>query len=181
LQNAINLGTHHINIFGDSELIVNQVTGVYQCKNDILQKYRDIILFQLQYFDKFTIQAIPHTANRFTDTMALLASLILPFTEDSRLYVAVQRLDQPSHLRQLTSINVITTNTQDEWYQQIVDYLSHLVLPPDLTSNGRRYFILRANHYTILGGILYKRGFDGILLWCLKTPESSKAIQEVHD
>ncbi|KAH9331984.1 hypothetical protein KI387_004092, partial [Taxus chinensis] len=39
LQNAINLGTRHINIFGDSELIVNQVTGVYQCKNDILQKY----------------------------------------------------------------------------------------------------------------------------------------------
>ncbi|KAH9314943.1 hypothetical protein KI387_023570, partial [Taxus chinensis] len=39
LQNAINLGTHHIDIFGDSELIINQVTGVYQCKNDILQKY----------------------------------------------------------------------------------------------------------------------------------------------
>ncbi|KAH9332100.1 hypothetical protein KI387_043681 [Taxus chinensis] len=181
LQNAINIGAPHIDIFGDSELIVNQVTGVYQCKNDILQKYRDTVLVQLQSFDKFTIQAIPRTVNRFTDTMASLASLILPFTEDSRLYVAVQRLDQPSHLRKLTSIHAITTHTQDEWYQQIVDYLSYSVLPPDLTPNGRRYFILRANHYTILGGILYRRGFDGNLLRCLKTLESSKAIQEVHD
>ncbi|KAH9320934.1 hypothetical protein KI387_015573, partial [Taxus chinensis] len=144
-------------------------------------KYRDIILAQLQSFDNFTIQDIPRTTNRFADTMASLASLIPPFTEDSRLYVAVQRLDQPSHLGQLTSINAVTTHTQDEWYQQIVDYLSHSVLPPDLTSNGRRSFVQRANRYTILGGLLYKRGFDGILLRCLKTHESSKAIQEVHD
>ncbi|KAH9326658.1 hypothetical protein KI387_006836, partial [Taxus chinensis] len=68
---------------------------------------------------------IPRTANRFADTMASLALLIPPFTEDSRLYVAVQRLDQPSHLRKLTSIHAVTTHTQDEWYQQIVDYLSH--------------------------------------------------------
>ncbi|KAH9320198.1 hypothetical protein KI387_021967, partial [Taxus chinensis] len=83
LQNSINLGARHIELFGDSELIVNQVTGVYQCKNDILQKYRDIVLAQLQSFDNFTIQAIPRTANRFADTMASLASLIPPFTEDS--------------------------------------------------------------------------------------------------
>ncbi|KAH9317929.1 hypothetical protein KI387_019698, partial [Taxus chinensis] len=44
-------------------------------------------------------------------------------------------LDQPSLLRQLTSINTVTTDTQDEWYQHIFDYLSYLVLPPDLTSN----------------------------------------------
>ncbi|KAH9329251.1 hypothetical protein KI387_001359, partial [Taxus chinensis] len=50
-----------------------------------------------------------------------------------------------------------------------------------LTPNGRRSFVQRANRYTILGGLLYKRGFDGILLRCLKTHESSKAIQEVHD
>ncbi|KAH9293832.1 hypothetical protein KI387_040964, partial [Taxus chinensis] len=50
-----------------------------------------------------------------------------------------------------------------------------------LIPNGRRSFILRANRYTILGGILYKRDFDGILLRCLKSLEASKAIQEVHD
>ncbi|KAH9318899.1 hypothetical protein KI387_020668, partial [Taxus chinensis] len=113
--------------------------------------------------------------------MASLASLIPPFTEDSQLSMVVQRLNQPSHLGQLTSINVVTTNTQDERYQNIFDYLSRLVIPPDLISNGRISFILCANRYTILGGILYKCGFDGILFRCLKTLESSKAIQEVHD
>ncbi|KAH9305832.1 hypothetical protein KI387_010236, partial [Taxus chinensis] len=50
-----------------------------------------------------------------------------------------------------------------------------------LTSSGRRSFVQCTNHYSILGGLLYKRGFDGIFLRCFKTHESSKAIQEVHD
>ena len=38
LQVALHLGVKSINIFGDSQLVVNQVMGIYQCKNEELQK-----------------------------------------------------------------------------------------------------------------------------------------------
>ncbi|KAH9304237.1 hypothetical protein KI387_008641, partial [Taxus chinensis] len=40
LQVALHLGVKSINIFGDSQLVVNQVMGIYQCKNEELQKYK---------------------------------------------------------------------------------------------------------------------------------------------
>ncbi|KAH9291841.1 hypothetical protein KI387_042973, partial [Taxus chinensis] len=60
-------------------------------------------------------------------------------------------------------------------------YLSLSILPPDLTCNGQRAFLKRASRYVIMGGLLYKCGFDGILLRCLTSSEIPYTIKEVHD
>ncbi|KAH9306145.1 hypothetical protein KI387_010549, partial [Taxus chinensis] len=67
------------------------------------------------------------------------------------------------------------------WYHQFHDYLTTSVLPPDLTSTGKRTFLKRVSRYVVMGGLLYKRGFDGILLRCLTDAEVTYTIQQVHD
>ncbi|KAH9306712.1 hypothetical protein KI387_011116, partial [Taxus chinensis] len=69
----------------------------------------------------------------------------------------------------------------DTWYHQFHDYLTTSVLPPDLTSNGKRAFLKSVSCYVVMGGLLYKRGFYGILLRCLTGAEVTYTIQQIHD
>lgn len=64
---------------------------------------------------------------------------------------------------------------------QYSDYLSLSILPPDLTRNGQCTFLKKVSHYVIMGGLLYKRGFNGILLQCLTISKIPYTIKEVHD
>ena len=59
LQTAIKLNFKKIKIIGDSQLIVNQVLGTYQCHNDILKKYKLVFDKLLLQFDKYTIKSSP--------------------------------------------------------------------------------------------------------------------------
>ena len=46
-------------MFGDSELVVNQVTGLNAIKNDILKSYRHRVWDLLENFDAFNILVLP--------------------------------------------------------------------------------------------------------------------------
>ncbi|KAH9295686.1 hypothetical protein KI387_039274, partial [Taxus chinensis] len=59
LQTAIMLSVQILDIYGDSQLVINQIKGIYQCKNEILQKYKTIVEFLLEAFDHYTIQTVP--------------------------------------------------------------------------------------------------------------------------
>ncbi|KAH9312597.1 hypothetical protein KI387_027632, partial [Taxus chinensis] len=49
------------------------------------------------------------------------------------------------------------------------------------TSTGKRAFLKHVSRYVVMGRLLYKRGFDGILLRCLIGAEVTHTIQQVHD
>ncbi|KAH9296930.1 hypothetical protein KI387_028612, partial [Taxus chinensis] len=179
LQAAYALDVKSINIFGDSQLVINQVNGMYQCRNEILQKYKHNVDIILTTFDRYTLQTIPCSTNKFTDTMACLASQIPASLADSKIFVTIQRLHSPSYLpHDVYSIRIDTLYPSDLWYKQYSDYLSLSILPPDLTRNGQRAFLKKVSHYVILGGLLYKHGFDGILLQCLTSSKIPYTIKE---
>ena len=48
-----------IEIFGDSMLVVNQLIGEYECKDDILRVYHEECLRLLKEFKKVTIEHVP--------------------------------------------------------------------------------------------------------------------------
>ncbi|KAH9316783.1 hypothetical protein KI387_044021 [Taxus chinensis] len=89
LQVALHLGVKSINIFGDSQLVVNQVMGIYQCKNEELQKYKHYVDSLLTSFTRYSIQTIPRSTNKFVDTMACLASQIPTSPTDSDIFILV--------------------------------------------------------------------------------------------
>lgn len=63
---------------GDAELIVNQIKGVYHVKNDRLRHYRNAVWDSIEEFDAFSIKAIPRAQNDMANSLAILASLMLP-------------------------------------------------------------------------------------------------------
>lgn len=74
LQAAYSLDVKLINIFGDSQLVINQVNGIYQFRNEILQKYKHHVDILLTTFDRYDLQTVLCSTNKFENTTACLAS-----------------------------------------------------------------------------------------------------------
>ena len=53
------MGVKHVDAYGDSLLVVQQVSKVCQCYNGILNAYFDKWLDIISYFDEFVIRHIP--------------------------------------------------------------------------------------------------------------------------
>ena len=58
----------------DSQLLVSQVKGDYEVKEERMQKYLKIIKDLLQYFDNVDFKQIPRTKNAEAGFLARLAS-----------------------------------------------------------------------------------------------------------
>ena len=59
-----------IEIFGDSQLIINQLIGLYKCKDDILRCYHDECRKLLEGFPLTSLQHIPRAQNQEANRLA---------------------------------------------------------------------------------------------------------------
>ena len=63
-----------LNVFGDSQLVINQVNNIYQTRDEKLLPYKHMVGDMKNYFSHITFQKIPRTDNKAADAMATLAS-----------------------------------------------------------------------------------------------------------
>jgi ribonuclease HI len=63
-----------IEIFGDSQLIINQLLSLYECKDDILRKYYEDCRKLLDYFPSVVIEHVPRNHNQEANRLAQSAS-----------------------------------------------------------------------------------------------------------
>jgi hypothetical protein len=57
------LGARDVDVFGDSNLIMQQVRGDSQCLDGVLNSYQDKCLDIIKLFDTFSIKHIPQEEN----------------------------------------------------------------------------------------------------------------------
>jgi ribonuclease HI len=57
------LGSRDVDVFGNSNLIVQQIRGDSQCLDGVLNSYRDKSLDIIKLFDTFSIKYIPREEN----------------------------------------------------------------------------------------------------------------------
>ena len=68
--------------------------------------------------------------------------------------------------------------TTSDWRVPLLEYLIEGILPDN---HEEAYHLRRlATRYFVEGGILFRKGFNGEPLRCLRTPEAQSVIQEVH-
>jgi ribonuclease HI len=68
------INTKVIEIFGDSQLVINQLAGKYECKDDILRVYHEECLQLLWEFKIVRLEHIPKIHNSETNRLAQGAS-----------------------------------------------------------------------------------------------------------
>ena len=68
-------GARILSTFFDSQLIVGQVNGEFEAKNDSMKMYLQYVEEFVKKFDKFTLAHIPRSENAHADSLTRLASL----------------------------------------------------------------------------------------------------------
>jgi len=63
-----------IEIFGDSQLMINQLLSLYECKDDVLKRYYVECRELLNYFSSMIIKHIPRNENQEANRLAQSAS-----------------------------------------------------------------------------------------------------------
>jgi len=143
-----------IEVFGDSELVINQLTDQYECKNDMLREYYEECQELLRSFRIATLHHIPRRHNEEANRLAQIAS---GYREDQEILASSE--DQ----------------VVDVWRNEIASYLKNL---SQKVSRKLRYKALK---FVVLDDQLYYKSIDGVLLKCLNQEEARKMMCEVHE
>ncbi|XP_020249430.1 uncharacterized protein LOC109826820 [Asparagus officinalis] len=95
-QMAEELNIQYLEAYGDSQLIVNQVLGEYEVRNEDLILYHFAALKLAQNFEGFFIGHVPRARNAYADALASLAtSLALSPKAETKILVAGRDLCHP--------------------------------------------------------------------------------------
>jgi len=140
-----------VEIFGDSELVINQLTGQYECKNEILRIYYEECRELLKNFRVVTLHHIPREHNEEANKLAQSAS---GYRENKEVFT----IDEYAF-----GVNQI----DNDWRTEIADYLRN---PSQKVSRKLRY---KAFKFVLLDDQLYYKSIDGVLLkaWIQRKPE----------
>ena len=78
-------------IYGDSELVINQVNGVYEAKHPRMRAYKNIVLDLLQGIPEYQFVVIPREQNAIADALAVSTSLFkIPIHPNKKYEIEVK-------------------------------------------------------------------------------------------
>ncbi|KAK6118110.1 hypothetical protein DH2020_048159 [Rehmannia glutinosa] len=172
LDMAASMGLKQLLVHSDSQLVVHQINGEYEAKEQKIAQYLDLVKKRLSHF-KTKVLHVPRAENMQADALARLGSS--PGT-DAITDVTVTQLSAPS----LGAKKIYTTETTEQtWMTPIVQYLEKGVQPENKAE--ARTLRTQAARFTLVDGILYKRGYSVPLLRCLSEIDADYALREVHE
>ena len=134
-----------------------------------MKKYLTVVRALLTHFKKVELLQIPREENIDVDRLARLASSGVEIDG----FLEIQ--GRPS--MEEGTVNSITDATS--WMSPIICYLKEGELPADKTEAHK--LRIRASHFQLLRGTLYKMGFSRPHLRCLSPEEANYVIREVHE
>ena len=90
LKTARKLSASHLQVFCDSQLVANQISGEYQAKDERMSAYLTIAQSLLAEFDSIHVAQIGREHNSYADILAKLATALeldIQRTEIGRAHV----------------------------------------------------------------------------------------------
>lgn len=171
---VVELKVKHLLVYGDSLLVIQQTNGDFEIWEAHLIVYNACIARMRKNFEDIQFKHVPKLPNCIADELAMLDSKIVddstldtPFIWFSRQDVLVESL-LPSCAPKTTFV----LEVYSDWYGHIVNFLAHSRLPKDCHKARDVHRV--AIWHVLEDGILFRRGLDCVLLWCLIKKESLK-------
>ena len=93
LKTAKKLGANHLQVFCDSQLVANQISGEYQARDERMLAYLTVARSLLAEFDSTHVAQIGREHNSHADILAKLATTL---ESDIQRTICLETLDQPS-------------------------------------------------------------------------------------
>lgn len=170
------LGASRLQIFSDSQLVVNQIIGEYMTKDERMITYHTIAEKELSKIIEYSIQQVGRAKNSHADALASLASAIEQETERS---ITVEFQPEPSTLPTKTN-EILCNEAEPSWMDPIIGFLKNGDLPEDkkkthkLRLKAARFWLSPKNE-------LYRRSFGGPYLKYVLPSVVPDFLSEMHE
>nr|XP_023924890.1 uncharacterized protein LOC112036313 [Quercus suber] len=166
------LGAKNLLVQNDSKLVIGQIQGEYEAKEERIQKYLKLTKCLTQEFDGVEFVQIPRSQNIEADEVSKIAS-----SEDGST-----SMDLRMEIQKYPSIEEVPTfliQNTDSWMTPIISFLQDGHLPPNI--DEARKIKKGEARFTILNDTLYKRGFSMPYLKCVSEEEAKYIMEEIHE
>lgn len=105
----------------DTLLIANQVSRVYEAKDEIMVKYLERAKVLIEFFDTCEVVHASRTKNKKPDALSKLASIVFQhLAKDVRVIVL--------HVPSIAVSNIFVIE-EDSWMNPFIKYILHDVVP----------------------------------------------------
>ncbi|CAN6567189.1 unnamed protein product [Malus baccata var. baccata] len=177
LEILMDLGAAEVEIFGDSELVINQLNGEFKCRHTTMAGYYMAATQLLSFWEsEISVNHIPKGSNLAANEMAQLASRVPMQERKYGVDVEIQTRNLPSILDMGFSLDVMVIETKmEDWRSPIIH---HLKDPSSPTSKKNRQ---QATKYVLWAKNLLRKTPNGLLLKCLGQEESMRVMTEVYE
>ncbi|XP_075499106.1 uncharacterized protein LOC142537480 [Primulina tabacum] len=170
IRAAREIGASRIILYSDSQLITQQIKGIYEAKDDRMLKYLQLIQAQAETFVDWSIEQIPREENGEADALAKMAASLSEVNTREVLHVSPLILSTEEEILPVP---------EDSWMMPLIRFIINNELPED---KARAQKIKRqAPRFVILNNVLYRRSFQGPLLKCLSEREVDYVLREIHE
>ena len=124
-----NMGGKSVKVFSDSRLVVSQVKGEFEAKDERMQGYlRQVKCLQLG-FDSFDLLHISRNGNAHADSLAMLAT---SSAQNLPRVILVKDLYKPKKTRGETA-RIHQIRVGPSWMDSIIQFLKEDTLPEERT------------------------------------------------
>ena len=170
---AISVSSKKIIIRSESQLMVGQVNGEYETRDQRMTKYVSLVNLQLGNFVAWRLEHVSRDLNERADDLAIVAAS-LPIKEMVLLPVYYQ----PKSSITTNRVNKINEENPS-WMTPIDRYLSS----GELSDNRAEAHKIQVQvaWFSLMNGQLYKRSLDRPYLKCLTHHQGQYVLVERHD
>ncbi|XP_022863641.1 uncharacterized protein LOC111383733, partial [Olea europaea var. sylvestris] len=173
LELALCLELEFVKVFSDSQLVVGQIEGSFERKEEKMSLYCMKVQDLQRKFKSCEITKIARKDNGKADALSRL------------MFMGVDGLDRTVHIKIITEPNIsqildiMDIDNKPSWMDPIIEFLTNGNLPSD--ARLARSIRDRASRYCMISGVLFRRSITLPYLRCLRPSESSQALAKVHE
>ena len=169
------MGGKSIKLFSDSRLVVDQVRGEFEVKDERMQGYLSQVKCLQLKFDSFDLLHVPRSGNVHADSLAMLAT---SSAQHLPRIILVEDLHRPTETREVVQIHQI--RMVSSWMDSIIRFLKEDILTEekikaDKIQRKATSYWLSEDHK------LYKRAFSGPYLLCVHPELTDSLLEELHE
>ena len=121
------MGGKSVKVFSDSKLVISQVKGEIEAKDERMQGYLSQVKCLQSEFESFDLIHIPRSGNAHTDSLATLAT---SSTQDLPRVILVEDLYKPTETRRVTA-RIHQIRVAPSWMDSIIQFLREDTLPEE--------------------------------------------------
>ena len=196
LRMAISLGVRRLMVYGDSDLVVNQVMKEWDVRSPAMTGYCSAVRKLEKKFEGLELHHIPRLKNQAADDLAKIGSkreaipsgVFLehihtpsvkedPFTEETpqpKSATDPTEVEVPAVVDLIMEVLVVIP----DWTVPYVAYILRKELPED--EEEARQIVRRSKAFTVIKGQLYRESATGVGQKCITLEEGRIILNDIH-